>query len=267
MVAILPLPLWVPTRKHQIERHAIRELHRLIGNMIRTRRNTGEDRGDLLSMILLSSDENGQMSEIQARDEAISLFIAGYETTANALAWTFYALSQNPDVEARLATEIKIVLEGRTPIVEDLRNLKYTEMVIRESMRLHPPLWILLREVIEDIQVGEYTLPKGNFVEFCPHVTHRDPRWFPKPEQFIPERFEEGWEKRIPKGAYFPFGMGPRFCIGQSFAMMEAQILLAMIIQRWQLTLVPGQKVVPQPMIAQRPWHGLHMMLTKRESA
>jgi cytochrome P450 len=265
MAALMPVPNWVPTRRHLTEQQAIKDLHRLIMDIVQSRRASNEDRGDLLSMLLMAQDESGgQMDDAQVRDEAITLFIAGYETTANALAWTFHLLAQNPDVEARLREEIDSVLGDRPPRMNDLRNLPYTDKVLKESMRLYPPIWAFLRDVVEDIQVGGYTIPKGSMIQFNPHATQRDARWFPDPLKFDPERFSEGWEKRIPKGAYFPFGMGPRICIGQYFAIMEAQIILAMIIQRCQLRIVPGQTIVPQPLIAQRPRDGLKMVINAR---
>ena len=263
----ITLPNWLPTPRRLTELRAIQELRDLIMGIIRSRRESDEDRGDLLSMLLMAGDEdgNGRMSDEQVYDEAVTLFVAGYETTANALAWTLYLLSKNPDAQTQLVAEIDTVLQGRTPRLEDLRQLTYTEMVIRESMRIHPPLWSIIREAVEEITVGHFTIPVGSTILFSPHVTHRDPRWFAEPDRFIPERFSEGWEKRIPKYAYFPFGAGPRFCIGQSFAMMEAQLILAMITQRCQLTLVPGQEIVPQPYIAQRPHNGVRMTVRHRE--
>jgi cytochrome P450 len=264
----ITLPRWLPTPQRQAEVRAIKDLRDLIMGVIRTRRESEEDRGDLLSMLLMAADEdgNGRMSDEQVYDEASTLFIAGHETTANAMAWTLYLLSGNPDAQARLIEEVDTVLQGRTPTLEDLRQLKYTDMVLKESMRLHPPAWGMVRAAVEDITVGGYTIPAGSTVMFSQHVTHRDPRWFAEPERFIPERFAEGWEKNTPKYAYFPFGAGPRFCIGQSFAQMEAQLILAMLIQRCQFTLVPGQEIVAQPFIAQRPRDGVKMIVSQRES-
>lgn len=217
-------------------------------------------------MLLLAMDDtNSGMSDRQARDEAITLFIAGYETNSNALTWTLHLLSQYPEVLTRLQEEVDSVLQGRAPTFEDLRGLSYTDMALKEALRLRPPVWAILRQVVEDMHIGGYIIPKGSYLELSPHATHRDARWFPEPEKFLPERFSEGWEKRIPKSAYFPFGMGPRVCIGQAFANMEAQIILAMIVQRCELSLVPGQQIVAQPLIAQRPRYGLRMVVTERQ--
>jgi cytochrome P450 len=270
LAAMLPLPLWVPTPQHRIERRAIQELHTLVMSFIQSRRDTGEDRGDLLSMLLLAIDEDrehggGQMTDLQARDEAVTLLV-GHETSANALAWTFYELAQHPEIEAKLAAELDAVLAGRTPTMGDLRQLKTLEMVIKESLRLHPPAWIITREAGEDIQLGDYIVPKGSMIEICTHVMHRNPDWFPEPKRFIPERFEAGKEKNLPKGAYLPFGAGPRFCIGQMFAMMEIQIILAMVLQHAHLALVPGQEIVPVPLVVLRPRGGVRMKIEPREA-
>lgn len=269
LAAILPLPMWVPTPQHRIERRAIRELFALVMDFIEARRATGEDRGDLLSMLLLAVDEDreqggGQMTDLQARDEAMTLLIVGHETSANALAWTFYELAQYPDICNKLVAELDAVLGGRAPTVQDLRQLPYLDKVIKESLRLHPPAWIITREAAEDIQLGDYLIPKGSLIEICTHVMHRNPRYFPDPTRFDPERFDTAAEKNLPKTAYLPFGAGPRYCIGQMFATMEIQIILAMVLQRYKLTLVPGQEVVAMPLVALRPRDGVRMVVEPR---
>lgn len=268
--ALLPLPLWVPTRQHRNARRAIRELRSLVMGFIGARRASGEDRGDLLSMLLLAIDDEkeqggGQMTDIQARDEAISLLIVGHETSASALAWTFYEIAQNPEVEAKLVMELDTVLAGRAPTMQDMRQLKYLDMVIKESLRLHPPSWATIRDAAQDIKLGGYIIPKGSSIDICQHVMHRDPRWFPEPERFLPERFGEGWENNLPKGAYMPFGVGPHNCIGQVFAMMEIHIILALTLQRYHLALVPGQEIVPLLLISQCPRDGVQVTIALRQ--
>ena len=270
LATLFPLPMWIPTPQHRMERRAIHELHSLVDGFIQSRRATGEDRGDLLSMLLLAIDEDrehggGQMTDLQARDEAMTLLIVGHETSANALAWTFYELARNPDVETRVRAELEAVLGGRVPNMQDLRQLKFLDRVIKESLRLHPPAWIITREAAQDIELGDYRIPKGSMIEICTLVLHRDPRWFPEPERFLPERFEEGRENDLPKGAYLPFGAGPRYCIGQMFAMMEIEIILAMVLGQFHLTLVPGQDIVPLPMVALRPRGGVQMTVEPRQ--
>ena len=256
----------MPTPQKFRADRAVRELDRIVYGMINERRASGEDKGDLLSMLLLAEDEDGsRMSDKQARDEAVTLFLAGHETTANALNWTWYLLAQHPEVEAKLHDELDTVLAGQPPTLDDLKRLPYTEMVMKESMRLYPPAWSFSREALEDIQLGDYTVPKGSVVAILGYLTHRDPRWWDAPEAFMPERFSEENEANIPRYVYIPFGGGPRICIGNSFAMMEARLLLATIASRYRLALSPGQKVEPQPLITLNPKNGLPMTLRVRE--
>lgn len=265
----LHLPEWVPTAKNRARRQASALLDTTIMQIINDRRASGEDRGDLLSMLLLAVDEHdgGQMTNKQVRDEAMTLFIAGHETTANALAWTLYLLAQHPEVEAKLLDELTQVLGDRAPGMADLPQLAYTEMVIKESMRLYPPAWVTTRLVVEEAHIGEYAIPKDSICILSPYTLHRDARYFAYPERFDPERFAPGYEERIPKYAYFPFGGGPRVCIGNSFAMMEAQLLLATMLQRFHLTLVPGQNVRPEPLVTLRAHAGIQMQLMPRAKA
>jgi cytochrome P450 len=262
---IPPLPEWIPTTQNRRERQAVEALDRVLARIVNERRASGEDTGDLLSMLLLAEDENGErMTDQQVRDEAMTLFLAGHETTSNALTWTWYLLSQHPEIETKLHDELTIVLGGRAPTLNDLPQLKYTEMVVKESMRLYPPAWGISREPLEDVEIGGYTLEKGKPVFIVPYVQHRDSRWFDEPERFLPERWEEGFEERLPRYAYMPFGGGPRVCIGNSFAMMEARLLLATIAQHVRLSLRPGYKVEPEPMITLRVKGGLPMTLHAR---
>ncbi len=260
------LPDWIPT-PHNIERRkAAQVLEKTITDIINERRKSGEDRGDLLSMLLLAVDEEdgGQMTNKQVRDEVMTLFIAGHETTANTLAWTLYLLAQHPEIEAKLAAEVDAALDDRLPTMQDLTKLRYTDMVVKEAMRLYPPAWIMSREVMEDISIGGYAITKGSIVIMSQYVMHHHPRCFDEPERFMPEQFAEGWEERVPRYAYFPFGGGPRVCIGNSFAMMEATLVLATIMQRCHLVLAPGQQVEPEPLVTLRPRDGIWMEVAAR---
>ena len=267
------LPEWLPTQDNRAAKKALATYNHHLEQIIAQRRQSANgtvtDTGDLLSMLMLSRDEDGSaMDDQQLRDEVATLFAAGHETTSNALTWTWYALSQNPDVEARLHEELDEVLRGRVPTLADLPNLPYTLMVIKEAMRLYPPAWILsARTAMEDVTIGQYTVPKGTSVTVAPYALHRLPRYFPDPERFDPERFSPEREKLIPKYAYLPFGAGPRVCIGNSFALMEAQLILATIAQQYRLHLVPNQEVKMAMQITLSPQNGLKMRLESRTSA
>lgn len=265
----LHLPEWIPTRKNRERQRAAEVLETTIMRIINERRASGEDKGDLLSMLLLAVDEQdgGQMTNKQVRDEAMTLFIAGHETTANALAWTLYLLAQRPEVGHKLQAELQAVLKGRAPRMADLPHLPYNEMVIKEAMRLYPPAWVTTRLTVEPAHIGGYDVPVGSICMVSPYIMHRDARYFEQPECFRPERFAAGYEERIPRYAYFPFGGGPRVCIGNSFAMMEAQLILATIMQRFQLSLVPGQHITPEPLVTLRPRGGIRMTVAPRATA
>ena len=257
---------WLPTLRNIRAALAIRRLNKIIYRIIDQRRAAGGDAGDLLSMLLHAQDEDGsRMTDRQLRDEVITLFLAGHETTALALSWTWWLLAQNPQAEAKLHAELDAVLAGRSPTLEDLPKLRYTEHVISESMRQYPPAWGMARLAIEDAQIGGYRIPKGSGVSLSQWVVHRDPRWYEAPEEFRPERWEDDLLKRLPRFAYFPFGGGPRQCIGNSFAMMEAELLLAAIAQKFRLRLVPDQKVEPVASITLRPRHGIRMSLEQHQ--
>jgi len=228
-----------------------------------------EERGDLLSMLLASRDDQAEgdglkLSTEELRDQVLTLFLAGYETVANALAWTWMLLGQNSAAEARLHDELDAVLAGRLPTLEDLPRLEYTTMVLSESMRLFPPAWAMGREALEDVSIGPYRLRKGSMIFFSQYIVHRDPRFFPPPERFWPERFTAEAKAARPRFAYFPFGGGGRQCIGESFAWMEATLALATIAQRWRLALVPGQTIEPQPKITLRPKNGIRVIAVPR---
>ncbi|MCS6871909.1 MAG: cytochrome P450 [Anaerolineae bacterium] len=256
----------LPSAIKRRERAALREIDALLRQIISRRRADGTDRGDLLSMLLAATDEDGNgMTDQQLRDEVITIFLAGHETTAVTLAWTWALLAQHPEVEAKLWAELDSVLGGRAPTLADLPNLPYTEMVIKEAMRLYPPAGGVSRMPITDVQLGEYVLPKGSNVFISMYVMHRDPRYFPEPERFIPERFSKEREAEIPRYAYLPFGAGPRICIGNSFAMLEARLILATVAQRFKLALVKDHPILPEQLFTIRPKYGVKVVASVRE--
>lgn len=236
-----------------------------IFRMIAERRASGEDRGDLLSMLIHATDSEGDgtgMSDTQLRDECLTIFLAGHETTANALTWTWYLLSQHPDVAARLHAEADAL--GAEPTFADLGRLTYTRQVVAESIRLYPPAYAIGRRALEPYRVGAYELPARTIVLTCPWTVHHDARWFPDPDRFHPERWTPDQVALRPKFSYFPFGAGTRICIGEQFAWTEAILMLATLAQRWRASLVPGHPVVLQPLITLRPKHGMRMVLERR---
>jgi cytochrome P450 len=259
------IPHWLPTPVNLRLEGAIRKIEKVLYRIIAEKRASGRDAGDLLSMLLAAQDEDGsRMTDKQLRDEAITLFLAGHETTANTLSWTWWLLAQNPAVEAKLHGELRAVLGGRTPSLDDLPKLVYTNHIITESMRLYPPAWGTARTAIEDHEIAGYSVPKGSGVSFAQWTVHRDPRWYDAPEEFRPERWEGDLLKRIPRFAYFPFGGGPRQCIGNSFALMEAALVLATIAQQYRFRLVEEHPVVPLASITLRPRHGIRAVLEAR---
>jgi len=263
-------PLWLahnylPTRANRRFARGIKRLDEYIYGIIGRRRQNGQDTGDLLSMLLHAQDEDGsRMTDKQLRDEVMTLFLAGHETTALALSWTWYLLSGHPEVEARLISELENVLGGRSPRVEDLPELKYADAIVKESLRLYPPAWAFGRQAIQECEVAGYRVPKGRQVFFFPWIVHRDPRFFDHPEEFRPERWADEKMKQLPRYAYFPFSGGPRICIGSSFAMMEAVLVLATVAQRYRLKLAPDQTVKPWPVFTLRPRNGIRMLVEKR---
>ena len=224
MNSALPVPWWVPTRRNLRGKRAVARLDSILHMLIRARRGSAESGDDLLSLLLAAVDEESgaRMSDQQLRDEMMTLFLAGHETTAAALTWIWYLLARHPEVETKLIEELDRVLAGRPPALADLPQLPCTEMVIRETMRLYPPAPIIARESIEEVTVGGYRVAKRSLITISPWAIHRDSRFFPDPERFGP-----GWERRIPRYAYIPFGGGPRVCIGNGFAMMETRLILA----------------------------------------
>jgi cytochrome P450 len=243
-------------------------LDSVVYRMIEERRLGGGDRGDLLSMLLLAVDEEGDrtgMTNEQLRDETMTLFLAGHETTANALTWAWHLLARNPEAEGRLHEELDAVLEGgRAPAFEDFAALRYTEMVVSETMRLYPPAWAIGRLAIEDHEVAGYRVPRGSLVLVSQYVMHRDPRYFPDPERFVPERWTQEARSSRPQFSYFPFGGGPRRCIGEGFAWMEAVLMLATLARRWRLRPAPGATVETRPRITLRPKGSVPMVVERR---
>jgi cytochrome P450 len=246
------IPTWLPTPGNRGLARAIRYLDEVVYDIIRERR-PGEDRGDLLSLLLLARDEHGVgMSERQVRDEAMTLLMAGHETTALALTWAFMLLDRNPEARERLEAELHSTLGDRPPTPEDVQALPYTQAVVNETLRLYPPAYITGREAVRDTRIGDVPIPKGHIILISMYATHRDPRFFPEPEAFRPERWLDGLEKRLPRGAFLPFGMGSRKCIGSSFAMMESMLLLTTVARKRRFDLAPGD-IPPHPAITLRP--------------
>jgi cytochrome P450 len=261
----------LPVPKLRRARAARAQLDAIIYGMIAERRKSRRDHGDLLSMLLSAQDEEaegaggaGLMSDEQVRDEAMTIFLAGHETTANALTWTWYLLSTASDVEAKLHAEVDRALQGKLPGVTDIAALPFVERVVTESMRLYPPAWIIGRRAIAAYPLGPYVAPARSILVMSPFVVQRDARYYKEPERFDPDRWTPEFRAALPKFAYFPFGGGPRQCIGESFAWMELILLVATIAQQWQLRLVPGHPVVPQPLVTLRAKHGLRMTVSRR---
>ncbi|MGE0791240.1 MAG: cytochrome P450 [Sandaracinaceae bacterium] len=261
--AVFMVPEWVPTPRNRRLTAAVRSIDDVLFQIIQKRRR-GEPREDLLGLLLGARDDSGaSMSDQQLRDEAITLFLAGHETTALALAHTMYLLALYPDIERRLYAEIAQVLDGRLPTVADMPKLVFTERVVKESMRLYPPAWTTGRETAEEVEVGGYRIEKGAQLLLPQWVVHRDPRWFPNPAAFDPDRWAD--PSSIPRYAYFPFGGGHRVCIGNHFAMMEAMLLLAITVQRYRLELLPNQRLELAPSVTLRPkGPGIRMRVHER---
>ncbi len=244
---------------------AIALLDETVYAMIAHRRVSGSEGDDLLGMLMQvqDTDDGSRMSDQQLRDEVATLMLAGHETTANTLSWVWMLLANHPQVGEKLTEELKTVLNGRTPTIADLPQLSYTHRVIKEAMRLYPPVTDISREATQDCEIGGYSIPKSTTLIASQWVMHRNPRYFTEPEAFNPERWTDDLEKRLPRGVYFPFGDGPRICIGKSFAQMEAVLILATIAQSFELVLIPDQTIELQPSITLRPKHGIQVVLKK----
>jgi len=261
------LPHWMPTPANRRYQRAMQVLDRSVYGMIEQRRRAGQDgQHDLLAMLMEARDEEtGEgMSDKQLRDECITLFAAGHETSANALCWLFYLLDQHPQVQQKVVAEIEAVLGQDEPTAGSIRGLEYTFRTIQEGLRLYPPAWIIGREPLADDHIDGYHIPKGAFVTMCTYVVHRLPQLWESPEAFEPDRFLPEAVKARPKYAYFPFGGGPRLCIGNHFALMEMQIVLAMVLQRFRIRCLPGQPAGMEPLITLRPKGGMQVKLEKR---
>lgn len=259
------LPTWLPTLANLRLRHAIADLNRVVDGFIAAGRSRPQPGHDLLSTLIAAQNEDGaRMSERQLRDEAMTLYLAAHETTALTLAWSWYLLSQHPHVEAKLVSEWRRVLNGRIPSADDFPDLPYTASVITESMRVYPPVYVIGREATTDLELGGYRVKRGYTVLMSQWVSHRDPVYFPDPEQFRPERWEDGLATRIPKYAYYPFGGGQRICVGNHFALMEAAIILAAVGQRYRFTLDPDAVIDVKPQITLLPANGIPATLQLR---
>jgi cytochrome P450 len=267
-----PLSMWpswrhVPTPANLRFARTLRKLKTVVFKMIAERRAAGpEDRTDLLSRLLVSRDEQGgRMSDSELCDQLMTLFLAGHETTALTLSYSFYCLAKNPETQFLLDAELDRVLGERPPTVGDVPELRYSEWVIKESMRLYPPAWTIGREALEDCEIGGCKVGKGSQVLMAQWIVQRDPRFWPEPERFNPSRWGEASTKNTPRCAYFPFGDGPRICIGNTFAMMEAVLLLATIAQRWRLELPPEYTLQLVPTVTLRPRDGIPMVVQRRQ--
>jgi cytochrome P450 len=261
-----PLPSFFRIPANRRYQQGLKTVNDYILGLMHERRSQPNPPDDLLGLLLSSRDEDGTpMSDQQIRDEAVTLLMAGHETMTNSLAWTLYLLSQHPAILAKLIQELDTVLAGRLPAMADLPGLRYTEMVLAEAMRVYPPAWTLARRVLkEDVLPSGVTLPVGSEVLLTQFVCHRNPKYFPDPERFDPERFDPSVKKEWPQFAYFPFGAGPRYCIGESFARMEGVLVLTTILQQLTLTLKPDQNIVPEPLITLRPKNGIWMQVNRR---
>jgi cytochrome P450 len=264
---LIPVPAWLPTPSNIRFWRALSRLNRIVYRLIRQRRTGGGEGDDLLSLLLRATDEGGGMTDLQLRDEVTTLFLAGHETTANALSWTWYLLGQHPEVEAKLLIELQTVLGGRPPEVADLPRLPYCEHVVQEALRLYPPAYGFGRVAVRECAIGGFHVPRGTTVIVSQWVTQRDGRFFEDPLAFRPERWAGDLLKRLPHYAYFPFGGGPRICIGGGFALQEAALVVATVIPRYHFTLVPDHLVVPLPVVTLRPRNGIRATLKQRLSS
>ncbi len=271
--SLLPLPEWVPSPGNLRLRRAVRRLDAIVYRFIERRRAEAKAHAeggppppdDVLTWMIRARDDDGsRMTDRQLRDEAMTLFLAGHDTTALTLSWTCYVLAQTPEVDAKLYDELRAVLGDRPPSVEDLPRLRYADRVVRESMRLYPPAYAIGREALAACELGGYDVPRGQTVLMAQWVTHRDPRFWVAAEKFDPDRWEGEAPARLPKYAYFPFGGGPRGCVGNTFSMMEATLLLAAIARRFRFERAESEPVRPRPSLTLRPERGILMRLHAR---
>jgi cytochrome P450 len=261
--AALRLPQWLPTPANLRLKRAISKLDRIMQQLIDERRAAGAAGGDFLSLLLHARDEDDGrgLSDRQIRDEVMTMFLAGHETTANALAWTWYLLGQHPEIQERVQKEACDLLGAGPPVAADIAKLTFCEQVVRESMRLYPPAYLVGRRPVEDVTIGSHFIPAGTNVLMSQWIVHRDPRWFDEPLRFHPDRWTDGLASRLPKYAYFPFGGGPRVCIGNTFAMFEVPLVLAMIARKFKLELVTKPPIRIQPAVTLRPGQPIEMRI------
>lgn len=266
---LFPIPLNWPTKGNRDTRQAIAVLRGRIQILIEQRRAETEERNDFLSVLLQAKGEDGKhMSDEQVIDESLTLFGAGHETTATALAWTWYLLASHPEIYKKVQIEVDTVLQGRTPTYADLVHLPFCLQVFKETMRLYPPAYVTSRVALHDVDIDGYTVRKGKDIALVSsYAMHRRSDYYPEPETFDPERFTPENEKQLPRYAYMPFGAGPRICIGNHFAMMEGHLLLATLAQRVTFELVPDQRIIPDPLrnVTIRPKNGVNMVVYRRE--
>ena len=264
-LSVIRLPDWIPTRSKYRRQQTIETLNQVVLPLIEARRASGEDTGDLLSMLLLAQDEDGNsMSNQEVRNEALTLVLAGHETTANTLTWTVHLLSLYPKIAKALQAEVDSVIGNRRPTLADLKQLPVTEAVIKESMRIYPPVWSVARQARQQTTLSGYTIPKYATAVIPIWSLHHDERCYPDAWTFDPDRWLDERAETVPRYAYLPFGGGPRICIGNSFAMMEAQLILASIVQRFSLEHIEGHQVVPEPLVTLRPKYGMRMRVIAR---
>jgi cytochrome P450 len=262
---LFKLPNWVPTPANRRLKRAVAELHAVVDGFIAQGRARKQPGDDLLSRLVTAQDDDGtRMTDRQLRDEMMTLYLAGHETTALTLSWSWYLISQHPQAEAKLVSEWQNVLGGRPPTTADLPNMPFTDAVITEAMRVYPPVYLIGREATSDLELGGYRVKKGCTVFMSQWVSHRDPKYFPDPEAFRPERWEDGLARRIPKYAYYPFGGGQRVCIGNTFALMEAAIILATVGQQFRFTLDADAVIDVNPQITLLPLFGIPATLQRR---
>ena len=263
----VPVPKWWPSKPNREKHHAIEAIEDVVRQLVDQRRRDGIDRGDLLSTLVFTTDEQGRgLSDKEIRDAAMTLIFAGHDTTSYAVTWMWYLLAQNPEPLSKVQRELDEVVGGRAVTNADLKNLPYLEMVVKESLRLLPSVWCFMREPTEEVEVGEYTIPRGGQVFISPYIMHRLPHVFERPNEFVPERFTREGERAIPRGAYIPFSIGPRVCQGKQFAMMEARLILATILQRLTPTLTPGFEPVLYPKLSLSSLNGMPSIVRLRRS-
>jgi cytochrome P450 len=264
------LPDWLPLPEKRRKRWAMRRLDETVRRFIRDWRASGVDKGDLLSMLLLAVDEEGDggsFTDEQVRDQCMTLLIAGHDTTAAGLTWLFYCLARQPQAAALVHQELDAVLGGRAPTANDLPQLSYTERVVKETLRLYPPaIAVFMRQALTGVDIAGYTLPRHSLVQLFPYICQHDPRWFPEPERFDPDRFLPERQRSLPPFAYFPFGGGPRVCIGNTFAMMEMTLVAAALLQHLKVELAAGQgEAEPDALMSLRPRGEVRLRWTRRE--